>query len=160
MTGVGAVTGSRTGATIKQSRWLFKTLRDNGFHTIHHGACVGVDRLAHQQAMWLGINLVVHPPLADKHLAPECLQRKAYPVPGSSRRAHVVVLSPKPYLDRDRDMVNAAQELLALPKGMPEPHSGTWFTVKYAVSKHIPVRVCMPDGHVLTAEEVGKALEI
>ena len=51
---------------------------------------------------------------------------------------------PKPYLDRNRDIVDACEVLLATPDGPERLRSGTWSTVRYARKIGKPVEVRLP----------------
>jgi hypothetical protein len=133
-------TGTRNTPTQLQSRWLREYL--TGVTELHHGACVGSDWLAHRHATGMLIDVVVHPGPAGKWRADECLEPKE----------RTTVLPSKPYLDRNRDIVDACDWLLALPKELPgsEPMrgSGTWAAVRYARKKGKPIVICYPDGGV------------
>lgn len=126
------LTGTRNNLTPAQVAWLRTQLASA--EELHHGACVGADAAAHLTARTLGVPVVVHPPADERLMMP------ADPA--------VEWLPAKPYLDRNRDIVDATEQLLALPDG-PERHSGgTWYTVRYAWGRGKVVRVCYPDGTV------------
>lgn len=131
------ITGTREGPTITQQAWLIDRLvelKKDGAIYLHHGDCVGVDEIAHCIAEELNYRIAVHPPLSNSHRA-WC-------------RGYIKWQS-SPYLNRNRDIVNCSELLLALPKGPPEfKGSGTWMTVRYAQSKKTPVEVCMPNGTI------------
>jgi len=85
----------------------------------HHGDCVGFDEQAHDVCVELGIRTVAHPAV------------------NSSLRAFKsanVVLPPKDYLDRNKDIVRASERLIAAPEGPEQTRSGTWSTVRFARS--------------------------
>lgn len=85
----------------------------------HHGDCIGADEEAHAIARELGFLIVVHPPL---NASKRAFCTRAYQV-----------LKPKPYLDRNRDVVDACAVLIAAPwSDEEELRSGTWATVRYA----------------------------
>ena len=118
---------------------------------LHHGDCIGSDSTAHDLALLVGLpRIVVHPPSASFYrafrtsplLPPERTRSEARP--------------PKPYLDRDRDIVNETDRLIATPKGMTEERrSGTWATVRYARLLARPIIIVYPDGHV-SIEHAGR----
>lgn len=110
-------TGSRRGMTEKQYSSLAALLRRLRPATFHHGDCVGADAEAHQLAAGLGAELHVHPPV-DPRLRAWCQADVLYP--------------PAPYLTRDRQIVDAAQLLVACPAGPEVVRSGTWATIRYA----------------------------
>jgi hypothetical protein len=107
------------------------------FDEVHHGDCVGADHDMHRIAEANGQRIVVHPP-SDNRLRAWCKGE--------------IILSPRPYLDRNRDIVGACTTLLATPAEMEEQDKGgTWYTVRFARRRGVPVIVVWPDGSV--AEE-------
>lgn len=93
----------------------------------HHGDCVGADAEADEIARMNGAKVVIHPPEDDKARAfcfgPEDDVRQ-----------------PKPYLVRNRDIVDETELLIAAPLGPEALRSGTWSTVRYALKRSRPVR--------------------
>jgi hypothetical protein len=73
---------------------------------------------------------------------------------GQHRLKFQGVCEPKPYLDRDRDIVDATDLLIATPfHAYTEAHlnyaaGGTWYTVRYAINRGKPVKLIDPDGTV------------
>ena len=102
--------------------------------TLHHGDCINADCEAHTLARSLNYNIVLHPPIYK------------------SKRAFCtadIELPPRPYLDRNRHIIAAADELIAVPKEYEEElRSGTWATVRYARRKGIPITLIYPDGSI------------
>lgn len=134
-------TGTRKQPTMKQARRfrIFLSDNDSDIDEFHHGGCDGSDLMAHRLALWYFMPVVVHPPIKETFLAFECLE----PHP------NVTVLERKPYLARDRDIVNVPIDcLFATPDGPRRPHSGTWYTIDYAIYRHVPVVICWPDGQI------------
>lgn len=135
-------TGTRNKPTDAQLRQLLSFLRGSGdddyIEALHHGACVGADLAAHQYAFSLEMPIVVHPPIKEAYLAFQCLE----PHP------NVTVLERKPYFVRNRDIVDAADRLLAVPDGPRRPDSGTWHTINFAMYRQMPITVCWPDGRM------------
>lgn len=111
-------TGTRKGMSPRQRRQLAAIL--HAVTEIHHGDCVGADEQAHELAVEAGIRRVVHPPSN----------------PGKRAWCGIddgsTVLPAKPYLARNRDIVDACDVLMAAPYGPEEVRSGTWSTVRYA----------------------------
>ena len=89
----------------------------------HHGDCVGADAEAHAIAQSHKVNrIVIHPPKAKSH--------RAFCGKGES---NVTWEEPEEYLERDRQIVDACEGMLAAPKSdIEERRSGTWYTVRYA----------------------------
>lgn len=132
--------GSQYGMTTPQMRAVYQYLcnvlvtRDWGAPVIegHHGDCINGDAEFHVIAVVLGCRTVAHPPLNPAKRA-WCKADEIRP--------------PKDYLARDWDIANETGELLAAPKSPePEPRSGTWTTIGYAVRLGRPVTVFAPDG--------------
>lgn len=107
--------------------------RDEAVTEFHHGDCVGADELAHKLAKEvLLITTIVHPP-KDLRLRAWC--------EGDA------IMPPKPYLERNRDIVDSCDLLIAVPATWTSvPHSGTWATIRYAISRGKSVLMLFPDG--------------
>jgi hypothetical protein len=137
-------TGTQTGMTLIQRKLVERLL---GVATeAHHGDCIGADEQFHQLCQDHGhdIRIVVHPPTkADKRAYCEADEIK--PV--------------KPYLDRNRAIVAAADLMIATPQQATEPSpnhrraGGTWWTIRHARSKDKALLIIWPDGR---AEASGK----
>lgn len=84
---------------------------------LHHGDCVGADAEANEVADSLGMCTVIHPPENPKHRAWCEADEYRYR---------------KPYLERNRDIVDECDFLVAAPGGKERRRSGTWATVRYA----------------------------
>ena len=134
MSGVG-ITGTRHGLTTVQASRLATELAyqyaDLERRTLHHGDCVGADAHAANLAVSLGFKLCSHPPTSDSHRA-------------FVQSDHV--LPARPYLQRNRAIVDASAYLIACPDGPERLRSGTWSTVRYARSTHCQGLVIFPDG--------------
>lgn len=133
-------TGTRQSITQGQMTALRRLLiaEGEGGAEVHHGDCVGADTACHVIAVSLTYRTVVHPP-ADSFYRGFC--------PGTE------VLQEKPYLDRNKDIVDACDLLIACPQGPEEQRSGTWSTIRYARRQGKPVVIVWPSGEV-TREEV------
>lgn len=123
-------TGTRNEPTEAQADWLWREICS--YRELHHGACVGADFLAHQAALDVGLQIIVHPPFNDR------LRMRYDP--------RATWLPAKPYLVRNRDIVDATDELIAIPDGPERRQSGTWSTVRYAIQLGRRVTICYPDG--------------
>lgn len=129
------LTGTRNGATQEQLDFLAKWF--SYAHGLHHGACQGVDEQGHDLAVGYNFPITIHPPVVEKLIMDKAKW---------TQRDCIYVRSPKAYLTRDRDIVDAADKLLALPEGPHRAHSGTWYTINYAIMTGVPVVICYPDG--------------
>jgi len=129
------ITGTQIGCTGAQLKKL-DFLIHKGITELHHGDCVGVDEESHEIALKLSIDIIIHPP--DK----------------SYKRAfceHAVeTREPFPYLVRNENIVKETDLLIAVPKGYKEEvRSGTWYTVRRAREKGIPIKIIHPNGNVI-----------
>jgi len=132
-------TGTRNGMTEHQKGVLRGCLKEMASETeytlvAHHGDCVGADKDFHDLCEELDIEIVIHPPTKSSARA-FCY----------STRIH----KPKSYLARNRDIVNIAELVIATPDGPERTHSGTWSTVRYAISQDKVTTVIGP-----TSEEI------
>jgi hypothetical protein len=127
--------GTRRGMTSEQSRALRRSLASFEDAVLHHGDAVGADAEAHEQAVVLGWSVIIHPPINAAWRA-----RKV----ASEERA------PKPYLVRNRDIVDETELLIAAPaEAVEHLRSGTWSTVRYARRLGRPISIIKPDGTVV-----------
>jgi hypothetical protein len=134
---VAGFTGTRDGMTEPQE-WQLRRMLEK-CDVLKHGDCKGSDEKAHQLMVSLGTTstkfIEVHPPTNPK-LRARC--------EGANQ-----VFPPKPYRERNRDIVDGCRVLIATPKSKnEEQYSGTWSTIRYAVSIGRPVRIIYPDGEV------------
>ena len=124
-----AFTGTQTGATAKQGAALSKFFGKYLVNEFHHGDCVGADAQAHSIACsWHTKNIIIHPPIKT---AKRAYCEKLYTF--DEKFTTIVILKPKDYLVRNKDIVDACNVLIACPKTMTEElRSGTWSTIRYA----------------------------
>lgn len=165
-------TGTRTGMTTDQSATLRERLSKKHttwtmFSEFHHGDCTGADEEAHEMMRvlvtrnWpLRVDIIIHPPV-DFRWRAGC---------GTSdeeaeglMQGMIKILPEKPYLERDRDIVDATDMLIACPAGFDDRgNGGTWYTVRYAMKQVKPILLIWPDGSIgqdnwdLTPEEREK----
>lgn len=113
------VTGTRYFDKITKSQQgkLHEFIEANDVQEVHHGDCEGWDLFVFTMFNVLGVKTVAHPPVSDEFRAVT---------------KSCVILPPKPYLDRNKDIVNAVDFLIAAPDGPERQRSGTWSTVRYA----------------------------
>jgi hypothetical protein len=134
-------TGTRAGMKVRQLRCVGQAML---CHCIveylpvefHHGDCIGADEQVHKLARALWFKVFVHPPDND--------EKRAF-----CRATPERMSSPKPYLLRNKDIVDQTTILIAAPKGNEEKHSGTWATVRYARKLNRPIYICYPDGKLV-----------
>lgn len=129
-------TGTRHGMNARQKRHLrllLAGLRKKARVEFHHGDCIGADAEAHAIAVELKCTVVVHPPDNDA--------ARAF-VKGTGI---IRWEDPLPYIVRNHRIVDATKVLVATPHTNTEQlRSGTWATVRYAVSKRRKVLLMLP----------------
>lgn len=100
----------------------------------HHGCCVGSDHQFHGLCKYLGLPIVGHPPIS-KTLISTCVE-EFY---GDD------LLPAKPYIERNHDIVDVCDVLIAAPQEEQEIlRSGTWATIRYARKTGKECRVLAP----------------
>ena len=112
-------TGSRKGLSEYQQQNMLILLQQlSPDTTAHHGDCVGADATFHEMCKRFRFQTHVYPPTNSKYRAycsaPDCLH------------------PPKAYLQRNHDIVDASELLVATPSGPEKLRSGTWATIRYA----------------------------
>jgi hypothetical protein len=125
-------TGTRTGLTARQKTLLVETMRLLNPACVHHGDCVGADAQLHAliREQFPAIRLAIHPPTQDRYRA-FCQGDELYPA--------------RPYLHRNRCIVDVTQTLIACPRtNDEEQRSGTWATVRMARRLNHPVLILSP----------------
>ena len=128
-------TGTQKGMTEEQRKVLDSLLMTEEATEVHHGDCVGADAELHDVAINRGLNVVIHPPIREA--------KRAF------CKDALLVTQQKSYLDRNKDIVDAAEVLIATPKEYtPQIRSGTWMTIRYAIQQQKRVIIIYPDGDV------------
>jgi len=126
-------TGTQSGMNDRQLAKLDSMLRalsaPGSIGEFHHGDCIGADEQFHQ---------AVNDPYRTRIHPPEDSKKRAW-----CHSEHI--LKPKPYLERNHDIVDAVDVLIATPRtNHEELRSGTWATIRYALSKGKKVIVIYP----------------
>jgi hypothetical protein len=131
-------TGTQVGMTDKQKRTFKDLIPELNPSVFRHGDCIGADEQAHKVVRkHTHAQIIVHPP--DK------VDKRAF-CEGDK------VLAVKPYLNRNHDIVDDSDLLIACPREFKEQlRSGTWATIRYARSKRKPVYIIWPDGTMETS---------
>ena len=123
-------TGTRDGMSLKQFGAITALLQEAKPSEVHHGGCKGADAGFHAVARKLGIKIVLHPPVSTVSQVIFTADE---------------VRKPKPYLTRNREIVNEVEGLIACPVQKQEVlRSGTWATIRYARKKGVPVNIIFP----------------
>jgi len=133
------VTGTQTAScvTVEAKAEFTKIVSTFAITEMHHGGCQGGDAAMHNMVDDLfgdTCSIYIHQPV-DKTKAQFLLGK------------NVTLLNAKHYLERNKDIVDASNVMIAMPKGMEEElRSGTWMTVRDTVKKRKPLYVVWPDG--------------
>lgn len=128
-------TGTRHGLTELQEtamRALLAGLTRKETVVAHHGDCIGADAAFDRACVDFHIERIVHPPTDDR-LRAYCQGE--------------IILTPRAYLQRNRDIVDATNFLIAVPDSHTEHlRSGTWSTIRYAVRARKHHTIVFPCG--------------
>lgn len=128
-------TGTREGMTPTQKIAVAQMFRDASVIEAHHGDCIGGDEDFHNIAQIAGVRIEIHPP--------ENTKLRAY------CQGAAFVHPPRPYLVRNRVIVNSVQVMIACPKEEYEPlpsrGQGTWSTIRYARKCDVLLRIVWPE---------------
>lgn len=137
-----AFTGTRKGMTDKQKVEVIRFFESNSpkkIKFVRHGGCDGSDDDFHEIAQDY-CNIVVHPGNQQ--------QKEKY-----MNKPNVTVMEVKPFLVRNRDMVDKIEWVLATPRGFEEElRSGTWMTIRYALKQNKIVHIIFPNGKIEVKE--------
>lgn len=99
-----------------------------------HGDCIGSDKMFHEVCTERMIKTIIHPPTDNTHRA-FCKGD--------------IMKSPAPYLQRNHNIVDAADTVIAFPPTKKEiMRSGTWSTIRYARKQNKPIVIIHSDGDV------------
>jgi len=143
-------TGTQIGMTPRQADAFRQFIESKGVTEFHHGDCIGADAQAHSIARVRHIPVIVHPPSDPKKRAYVEFGALSIIACGSDPFS-MYVRPEKPYIERNHDIVDETDELVATPKSVYEElRSGTWATIRYAQKLGKPVTLIMPDGTVMT----------
>jgi hypothetical protein len=146
-------TGTQAGMSEEQRKAVTALLDKWKPKEVHHGDCVGADEQFHKAAILVGCFyggpvFHIHPPSNQSKRA-FCAARNK------------VMHKKKPYLDRDRDVVDQSNVLIATPKEKTEQRrSGTWYTIRYAKKRGKPIFIIYPDGSFEAIKAVKKGFGI
>lgn len=134
------VTGTRYRLTTQQAiaarNWIDKLVKIELVTELHHGACVGADEEILIIAKSYNLRTIAHP---------------SNFIYTTTKISSDETLAPKDALERNRDIVDACNLLLALPQARQEKRlSGTWATIRYAERVGRQIRYIWPDGSIST----------
>ena len=132
------ITGTRNGMNIIQKTLFIKLINDLKIIKFSHGDCEGVDEETHYIIIDINPILVIgiHPPKDTKY--------RAY-----CKGKNIIIYKSKPYLDRNKDIVNNSSLMVAIPETNYEINrSGTWATIRYAKKVNKPLIIIFPNGQI------------
>jgi len=138
-------TGSQFGLSSPQQSIIRAYIQNHPqISAAHHGDCVSADAEFHELCSAAGIPVTLHPP-SNKTKRAFCRATFSRP--------------PRPYLERNQQIVEACVLLIAGPSGPEKLRSGTWATVRYARRQNRPLLIVWPNGESQlensTHEDVG-----
>ena len=118
-------TGTQKGMSEQQKKQLIEILTVvlEPVTEFHHGDCIGADADAHEIVLKLKMPVVVHPPINKS--------KRAF-----FSQAAKAIWPERDYLERNHEIVDECDILIAAPYGKEVLRSGTWATVRYAKKKH------------------------
>jgi hypothetical protein len=132
-------TGTQDGMTTQQKQWLNTYLAYFKCDELRHGDCQGSDAQAHEAALDIAAKIVIHPP---NHAS-----KRAFCDKKTFDGVQITVMPQKWYIDRNHDIVDACEVLIATPKEYEEKvRSGTWATIRYAKKTKKQLIIIHPDG--------------
>ena len=137
-------TGTQKGMTDEQKLYimkLFKNCAAGSEFEIHSGDCIGADKDFVDILEWIEkkgwcvfFKKIGHIPNIDT--------KRAFCKYDEER-------IPKPYLERNHNIVDESDYLIATPGDYKEQlRSGTWSTIRYARKKGMEITIVYPDGSV------------
>lgn len=133
-------TGTRQGLTASQILTLARLLGEHRPSTVHHGNAIGADE---QFDHLVGSGMMQPPPYRVSHPCHYAAQQ-------SKRTSPDEVFPAKAPLERNHDIVEACELLIACVAGPEEIRSGTWATIRYARKVGKPIVIIWPEGSTTT----------
>jgi len=138
-------TGTQAGMNQFQKDEVVKLFNAHQPRELHHGDCIGADSQCHYLFLnWhidndtVSRKIIIHPPLnfskraftADFTKYSHGLKEK---LANCKYKIVIETLDEKAYLERNRDIVDAVQVMIATPKEIDHTlRSGTWSTIRYS----------------------------
>ena len=130
-------TGTQRGMTPIQKQYvevMIRRISQNKFFETHHGDCIGADKEFHNIICKVNSKIIIHPPTYNG--------KRAF-----CHATNCEVLTKKEYIQRNHDIVNASDVILATPGEQYEVlRSGTWATIRYSKKRNKKLYIIYPDG--------------
>jgi len=135
------ITGTRLTPAFAQLDMTYRILSDlweNGSE-LHQGCCTGYDESTIIIASVIKYKIVGHPPIDQKFITSKYILDYCHSMK-----------TPKEYLDRNKDIVDETDLLIAAPLKLENenPRSGTWSTIRYAKKMKKNITILFADGKV------------
>jgi len=134
-----------TGSSIKVTEAQEEQTRSFLFYKnpvrVRHGDYIGADQMCHNNVREVlpRTHIIIHPP-DNNYKRAFCYSTE--------------ILEPKPYLQRNQDIVTFSDRLLAVVDTFEEKlRSGTWSTIRMARRKGIPIAIIYPNGLIKVEQE-------
>lgn len=132
-------TGTQSGMTPMQLLKVAQFIANNPITASRSGDCIGADN-EFLQLIQLANTNKSFPTIATHGHIPSYDSKRAF---GKYDVSH----PPKPYLDRNHDIVDASDVMIVTPKENEEQQrSGTWATCRYSLKKNKKTIIFFPDG--------------
>lgn len=131
-------TGTQFGMTTDQMITVLKVLATLKPYAVHHGDCIGADEELDTIARRLLkiSHIVIHPPT-------DMSKRAFCPVTWVT----TVFKDPKPYLERNQDIVDECNPIIATPfSAKQQQRSGTWSTMRKTLKAEKDLITVWPSG--------------
>jgi hypothetical protein len=130
------MTGSRNGITNEalQTLTTFIDINLTEIIEVHHGDCIGADKIFHDICFTKNFKIVIHPP---KNNTMRAFCKSEF------------ILPAKEYLERNRNIVDSSDILIAFPATETEElRSGTWATIRYARKQNKKIIIINTNGKI------------
>ena len=125
--------GTRHGMSVEQLDAFKAFIKAKESDEFHHGMCVGSDKQAHDFIKSEKIKIVGHPPKYKKFMAEcEC----------------DYVMKPYDYLQRNKNIVDETDVMVATPDTKERVRSGTWSTIRYARKQGKKIYIIHKNGRI------------
>lgn len=138
-------TGSQHGCTPQQLSTFQRFI--SIAKSYRNGVCIGADEQTSVIAHEAGVEVIGYPPIKPNKRSKRLdLYNRLFP--------------PKPYLERNTDIVLDSKVIIALPSsGKEQLRSGTWATVRRARFFKKPLAIILPDGNVSYERDADKIFQ-
>jgi hypothetical protein len=133
-------TGTKDGMTAIQKQIVERLIKSAKPEESHMGDCIGADTDFYYliKAILPNCKTIGHIPEKDKT---------------RSFLKYDIETDPRPYLVRDKDIVDASDIMIGTPKGAEILRSGTWATLRYSKKQGKRTIIVYPNGKIEVVKE-------